>query len=521
MRDSGTEGDAARVAQEGERIICTLRLAIAVTLTVSVAIASFLIRANSGVWPPFRLYLSAFVFLAYAVLLFLHVRRYPATASWYRYFCVVLDVSCVSAVLWVVCSFPEIEPPRAYLPLMGLYYVFLILIGSFRFSMRAAVFSGVFTAAAYAIVIAANYRVLQLPYYAVLGEKHVSDSFSIYFEGFRILGMLMIGIITALASRHRLRFFNSMAEAEKAANLAMADTVSRSRSMAGTLRASTDEIFKSSKIISETANAQGGSIGEVKTALDRNTGLTMEIAEKTVSVVGISGKLEDEVLKGFSLLERNSLGLQDIRDKNDRVMAGICELGNKTGKIGESIRAIDTITDHTKVIAFNAALEAASAGENGHRFAVVANEVNRLADDIAELTRTIRAQLARIQNSSTELIVSGEENSEKITEGNNLIRQLEDVFRKIRSYADITQNQADSVTSLAENQRESARQLHLAIQDISSGLGSFVLSTELVSSSAENLARMTGELEDLLGDVPGAVPKSEVANLGVPGAECP
>jgi methyl-accepting chemotaxis protein len=152
------------------------------------------------------------------------------------------------------------------------------------------------------------------------------------------------------------------------------------------------------------------------------------------------------------------------------------------------------------VIAFNAALEAASAGDRGKRFAVVASEVNRLADDIASLTKQIREQAEEIQGSSSSLIISSEESADKIIEGNNLIKELEDIFRDIRSGAEITANQAQTITVSSQKQQKSAEQTNIAIADISRGLSNFIQSTRVATSSAEELTQMIQALDSLLSE---------------------
>jgi methyl-accepting chemotaxis protein len=204
------------------------------------------------------------------------------------------------------------------------------------------------------------------------------------------------------------------------------------------------------------------------------------------------------VVHGFAVLENNVSQMADIKTKNDNVISGIISLGNKITKIREIVKTINTITDQTKVIAFNAALEAASAGERGKRFSVVASEVNRLADDIAALTKQIREQVEEIQSSSSTLVISSEESADKIAEGNKLIKALEGIFREILSGAEITANQAQTITVSTQKQQKSTEQINIAIADISSGLGSFIHSTEVATSSAENLTRMIQELGSLL-----------------------
>ncbi|MDR0600585.1 MAG: methyl-accepting chemotaxis protein [Treponema sp.] len=265
-----------------------------------------------------------------------------------------------------------------------------------------------------------------------------------------------------------------------------------------TIQESAGAISLSSRDNFATANSQAASVEEIESTVNENAQIAAEIADKTGSVATIASKMEDDVLNGFSVLEKNVRKMGDIKEKNSGVINGIISLGNKVNKIRDIVRVINTITDQTKVIAFNAALEAASAGETGKRFAVVAAEVNRLADDIAVLTRQIREQVEEIQSSSSSLIIYSEEGSDRIAEGYKLIKDLEDIFREIRSGAEITSNQAQTITVSTQKQRESSEQIHIAIADISRGLRSFIGAAEAASVSAGGLVELARELERLL-----------------------
>jgi methyl-accepting chemotaxis protein len=205
--------------------------------------------------------------------------------------------------------------------------------------------------------------------------------------------------------------------------------------------------------------------------------------------------MENDVIHGFSVLERNVGQLEEIKTKNDGLISGIITLGNKIIKIRDIVKNINTITDQTKVIAFNAALEAASAGETGKRFAVVAAEVNRLAGDIDILTRQIREQVEEILSSSTSLIVYSEEGSDRIAEGYKLIKDLEDVFREIRDGAEITSNQAQTITVFTKQELKSSEMINNAIADVSQEVKYCIDSAKTTASSVSALAERTLELE--------------------------
>ena len=237
------------------------------------------------------------------------------------------------------------------------------------------------------------------------------------------------------------------------------------------------------------------SMGKIENSISENARIINDTVDKTGSVAIIASKMEEDVNRGFAVLEKNVKKMGDIKEKNSGIINGIISLGNKVNKIRDINRIINTITDQTKVIAFNAALEAASAGETGKRFAVVAGEVNRLADDIAVLTRQIREQVEEIQNSSSSLIVYSEEGSDKISEGYKLIKDLEDIFRDIKSSAEITSNQAQTITVSTQQQLKYSEQIHSAVTDVSRELKNFIGTIETAVLSAGILTERTHELE--------------------------
>ena len=246
---------------------------------------------------------------------------------------------------------------------------------------------------------------------------------------------------------------------------------------------------------------QAVTMEKIVNSIDENAHTVSEIVEKTNSVSVIASKMEEDVLKGFAVLERNVKKMGEIKEKNSGIINGIISLSSKVNKIRDIVRVINTITDQTKVIAFNAALEAASAGETGKRFAVVAGEVNRLADDIAVLTRQIREQVEEIQSSSSSLIVYSEEGSDRISDGYRLIKDLEDVFKEIKSGAEITSNQARTITVSTQQQLKYSEQIHAAVAEVSGEVKNFFDAARATALSAGNLSERTGELERFLTSV--------------------
>jgi len=314
-----------------------------------------------------------------------------------------------------------------------------------------------------------------------------------FIAGVALMGLIMFPVLRSCKKRIR-KLETKTAESTKNVSMFRDKTIK----LASAVRESVGKISLSGQDNLISGKNQSGSIDKIEGAIDENAKIAAEIVEKTNSVATIASKMEEDVLHGFAILEKNVKKMEDIKEKNSGIINGIISLSNKVNKIRDIVRIINTITDQTKVIAFNAALEAASAGEAGKRFAVVAGEVNRLADNINVLTRQIREQVEEILSSSSSLIVYSEEGSDRIAEGHKLIKNLEDVFMEIRAGAEITSNQAQTITGSTQQQLKSSGQIYNDIAEISQRVKHLIGASESVALTAGTLAERTNELERFL-----------------------
>ncbi|MCL2833594.1 MAG: methyl-accepting chemotaxis protein, partial [Treponema sp.] len=219
-------------------------------------------------------------------------------------------------------------------------------------------------------------------------------------------GVLLVLIVCVPMLYYRGRKIRGLEKTAARADAGRAGFNSKLAELASAVRESANALADNG-----SGNSGGIDMLKIENSIDENTRIVAEIADKTGSVASIASKMEEDVLRGFEVLEKNVKKMGEIKEKNSGIISGIIMLSGKVNKIRDIVRVINTITDQTKVIAFNAALEAAGAGETGKRFSVVAGEVNRLADDIAVLTRQIREQVEEIQSSSSSLIIYSEEGS--------------------------------------------------------------------------------------------------------------
>ena len=177
-----------------------------------------------------------------------------------------------------------------------------------------------------------------------------------------------------------------------------------------------------------------------------------------------------------------------------KTIAGIRELGDKIENIWDIVTLINSVADQAKIIAFNAELEASSAGESGKNFHIVATEIRRLADGIIDGTKEIKDKINEIQESSDSLILESENGTEKIQSGVENAKGLEDRFSSIKNASEITAQSADKITTIIQQQAIASEQILVTLRQISSGVENFTSATENISQASQNLKVIADEL---------------------------
>ncbi|GHS86971.1 hypothetical protein FACS189487_02210 [Campylobacterota bacterium] len=218
------------------------------------------------------------------------------------------------------------------------------------------------------------------------------------------------------------------------------------------------------------------------------------IIEKNRSMANITQKMCEDIDDAKILLENNIRQISVIKNGHDNIIAGIMRLGGQVTKIKDFVRSISAVTDQTKVIAFNAALEAASAGESGKRFSVVSSEINRLTDDVAKITKQIREHIEEIFATSSALIVSSEAGAEQIVLGGKFVSELLESFKNIGNESELVEQECEKTMVMGAEQSEIAEKLKGCVQSLLK-LGAANTGARL-DKAASDLARLVAELTD-------------------------
>jgi len=258
------------------------------------------------------------------------------------------------------------------------------------------------------------------------------------------------------------------------------------------------DLSSSAKEITTTANKQSTSVGEIVSTMENNRNISIQAAKKTEEVAVIAAHTQELSRKGASLRDANENMMKEIKLQNAKIIENIKNLADILFSINETVHLINVIADKTKLIAFNAALEASSSGEAGSRFSVVAGEIRRFADNVVDSVSEIKEKITELQDASQILITEADNGSRTIDEGFNRIVEQKKVFENIVEASENVAVHSMQISSISKQQELASAQIFTALKEISGGVNQFVSATSMASSVIDKLSNMSVELKETL-----------------------
>ena len=243
---------------------------------------------------------------------------------------------------------------------------------------------------------------------------------------------------------------------------------------------------------------QSAAVSEITSTMEEFSASSTQIADHANSVVDIASKTWENTKRGAGAVESVLMKMSDITDDSRKSIQEIVELGRKSREITKVMEIINTIADQTKLIAFNAALEASSAGEAGKRFGVVAVEIRRLADSVMESTGEIESKINEIQEAINRLVIASEKGAKGIQEGMEYSNQTAGILAGIVDDAQATTDAAKQISLSTQQQKTASTQVVVALREIMSGTGQTSESISRIHSFSKELTELSDNLRALV-----------------------
>jgi len=265
-----------------------------------------------------------------------------------------------------------------------------------------------------------------------------------------------------------------------------------------TVLQTTKEISSSSEQMAAGAQEQTQQASEVAHSVEEMTKTIMENS-KNASNAAVTAKGSGEKAVEGGKAVRNTLeGMFRIAEVVEQSAKKVEELGKNSDQIGEIIQVINDIADQTNLLALNAAIEAARAGEQGRGFAVVADEVRKLAERTTKATKEIANMIKQIQSDTHNAVASMKQGTEEVNKGKQLAERAGKVLEEIILGSEKVTDIAVQVAAASEEQSASAEQISKNVEAISNVTRETTIGIEHMAHAAEDLDRMTSNLQELV-----------------------
>ena len=282
------------------------------------------------------------------------------------------------------------------------------------------------------------------------------------------------------------------------------DIISQLQAIMVDIKKTSDTLIDATlKLTESSKNTADNSIiqaNNVKGCLNTMSEIKLMLKEIASSISNVSQQADAtlyDVHEGSELLQMDIGKMGEIAQANLDTIMGIRDLSEKIDTVWNIISTIDSIAEKTRIIAFNAEIEATSAGESGENFHIVANEIRRLATTITDSTKEIRDRITGIQHSSDNLIITSEGGTEKIREGNEMLSTLEEDFTKLRTSSEITSESASDIQQITNSQDSSFMQIMATLKQLSEGFDDFSQSAKTINDSSQNIKNIANQLNSI------------------------
>jgi len=273
------------------------------------------------------------------------------------------------------------------------------------------------------------------------------------------------------------------------------DLIGQSGSLSGDVRKDTDSIYQFMEGISANLREQVERTGTISLSIDGVTQTFNEIARNSDEAATKSREAANLAREGSKIVQSTIQGMDKIKEVVNTAAQSVETLGQNSEKIGTIVSVIKEIAGQTNLLALNAAIEAARAGEQGRGFAVVADEVRQLAEKTAQATSEIGEVIQTIQQHTDYAVKAIQAGTSEVQNGVGSAHSAGGALNDILASAEQATGMVENIAAAASQQRDVMQSIRDNIGDISTLSENNLNNTSECTAKTENLATLAHSLD--------------------------
>jgi len=302
--------------------------------------------------------------------------------------------------------------------------------------------------------------------------------------------------LAAEKATNEARKASSMAEQAKSEG--MLHAAHRLEAFVEDVRKTSESIARRSDEIHRGTDLQNERVQSTATAMEEMNATVLEVARNSAEAAEVGKDAREKAGGGMAVVKQAVAAMENTREETEKLRESMNKLGVEVEAIGSIMNVINDIADQTNLLALNAAIEAARAGEAGRGFAVVADEVRKLAEKTMQATTEVGTAVSTIQNATRDNMAAMDEAVGELGEVARLTRESGSALETIEVRVETSASQIQSIATAAEQQSATSEEINLAVEEINR------ITMDTATNAAETAAAVA-ELADQINGLSGLI----------------
>ena len=257
---------------------------------------------------------------------------------------------------------------------------------------------------------------------------------------------------------------------------------------------SANEIQATAEHLAYGSESQASQIIDTSAAIDEMSVSIQQVSENATTSATVSRQALNNAQRGTRAVQNTISGMQRIQEQVQETAKRIRRLGESSEEIGKIVELIEDIADNTAILALNASIQASMAGEAGSGFAVVAEEVEQLAEQATEATKQIGSLIRTIQSETLEAVQAMEITTQEVVSGSQLANEAGSALTEIETVSRQLSELIQSISLASQQQARGSETLARAMSEIAEVTQQTAAGTKQAAVSINNLTLLADEL---------------------------